>query len=66
LSKKPAYTVEQIGCLLKQLLQALAYLEEMNVLHRDIKCANILVSPSGTLKLCDFGLARILPKSKKP
>ena len=44
------------------MLQALAYLEENQVLHRDIKCANILVSPEGCLKLCDFGLARLVYK----
>lgn len=37
----------------------------MNILHRDIKCANILVAPDGTLKLCDFGLSRIVSKFSK-
>jgi serine/threonine protein kinase len=48
------------------MLQALSYLEEMHVVHRDIKCANILVSPNGTLKLCDFGLARVVHPTPKP
>ena len=34
------------------------YLHESNVLHRDMKPANILVNEDCTVKLCDFGLAR--------
>jgi mitogen-activated protein kinase 1/3 len=34
------------------------YLHESNVIHRDMKPANILVNEDCTVKLCDFGLAR--------
>ncbi len=57
---KPKYSAVQIGCLLKQILIGLVYLEEKRVIHRDIKSANILLSPDGVVKICDFGLARQL------
>ena len=44
--------------ILRQLLSALAYLHKHNLLHRDIKPTNILLTPSGKPVLIDFGLAR--------
>jgi len=43
-----------------QILLGLQYLHENNVLHRDIKGANILLTVSGQAKLSDFGLATML------
>ncbi|NJK80576.1 MAG: protein kinase [Chloroflexaceae bacterium] len=42
-----------------QALQALRYLHRRGIFHRDLKPENILVSPDGTVKLLDFGLARL-------
>uniref|UniRef100_A0A7E4W9I5 Protein kinase domain-containing protein n=1 Tax=Panagrellus redivivus TaxID=6233 RepID=A0A7E4W9I5_PANRE len=44
--------------MLKQMFEGLNYIHGCEVLHRDMKTANILVSKDGYLKLADFGLAR--------
>jgi mitogen-activated protein kinase 1/3 len=50
--------------LLYQLLQATKYIHSANIIHRDIKPENLLIwTNSLTLKLTDFGLARIVPPS---
>ncbi|CAK9436750.1 uncharacterized protein LODBEIA_P12720 [Lodderomyces beijingensis] len=46
-----------------QILCGLKYIHSADVVHRDLKPGNILVTTQGTLKICDFGLARgINPK----
>eukprot|EP00049_Salpingoeca_infusionum_P019357 m.361513 g.361513 ORF g.361513 m.361513 type:complete len:402 (-) comp19653_c0_seq1:421-1626(-) len=43
-----------------QLLKALEFCHANNVIHRDVKPENILISRNNIVKLCDFGFARSL------
>uniref|UniRef100_A0A8C7L193 non-specific serine/threonine protein kinase n=1 Tax=Oncorhynchus kisutch TaxID=8019 RepID=A0A8C7L193_ONCKI len=50
-------TEPQIRVVCRQTLEALAYLHEIKVIHRDLKAGNILFSQEGDIKLADFGVS---------
>jgi serine/threonine protein kinase/Tfp pilus assembly protein PilF len=43
-----------------QVLAAVAHVHAHRMVHRDLKPSNILVTPGGTVKLLDFGIAKLL------
>jgi serine/threonine protein kinase len=53
-------SIAHVQWITQQLLVALEYLHSAHVLHRDLKPANVLLSGTCDVKVCDFGLARVV------
>lgn len=51
------FTETIVAVYVRQVLRGLEYLHKKSVIHRDIKCANILITREGIVKVADFGVA---------
>lgn len=51
-------STQRVRGVLRDVLSALAAAHRQGVLHRDVKPANILFTPSGSVKITDFGVAK--------
>jgi len=55
---------EALGVISVAVVKALEYLhKDLNVMHRDVKPSNILISGQGHVKMCDFGISAQLVDS---
>lgn len=52
-----------IGRVARGVLEGLTYLHQRKIIHRDVKPSNILLTKSGQVKLCDFGVSGELVNS---
>ena len=57
--------VPAVVAIAKQLCRALEVAHEQGVIHRDIKPQNLMVQPDGTLKVMDFGVARLRERTQQ-
>jgi serine/threonine protein kinase len=60
LSSAQFLTTPHIAYFMYQLLSGLQFLHSANIIHRDLKPANILLRENCSLKICDFGLSRVV------
>ena len=63
---KGKLSVQQAANIIKQSAEGLSHAHERNLIHRDIKPGNILVTPDGVSKLSDLGLAFYLNDATDP
>uniref|UniRef100_A0AC35GY18 Protein kinase domain-containing protein n=1 Tax=Panagrolaimus sp. PS1159 TaxID=55785 RepID=A0AC35GY18_9BILA len=56
-------TDKQIAPIIRQVVQGLIFLHSKNVIHRDLKASNILLTSDGIAKIADFGVSVILSNS---
>ncbi|MEH6626526.1 MAG: bifunctional protein-serine/threonine kinase/phosphatase [Motiliproteus sp.] len=55
----PRPDVETVRCIVEQIAKGLGALHRMDILHQDIKPDNIMIDHTGTVKIIDFGAARV-------
>ncbi len=54
---------EYIRKIMYQITKAIDFCHSHEVIHRDVKPENLLISKENILKICDFGFARVMPKN---
>jgi serine/threonine protein kinase len=60
IAREAPLPIERALDITRQILEGLNHAHQRNIIHRDIKPHNILVTPEGRIKVTDFGIARAL------
>lgn len=65
---KGALSEEKARDFFRQLIDATAYMHERDIVHRDLKCENLLLTQLNAIMISDFGFSRIqakIPETQK-
>ncbi len=60
LARRGKIPLEEFLAYAEQILSAIAFAHSLNVVHRDIKPQNVMLTKDGTIKVMDFGIAQVL------
>ncbi len=58
LSDRTPFTNERVAEIVGQVAEALDYAHRRGIVHRDVKPANIIITPENQVKITDFGIAK--------
>ncbi len=64
MQKRGALPAEEAIPVFCQVLDGIDHAHELGIVHRDIKPANMMLTEKGTLKVLDFGIARLLGSAR--
>jgi serine/threonine-protein kinase len=62
--KHGAMSIERAIAMFCQALEGIEHAHRLGIIHRDIKPANMMLTDTGTIKVMDFGIARVLGTSR--
>ena len=59
---KGAVPLSRVQTIIRELLESVESLHTLGVAHRDIKLENVMLDASGSVRLCDLGMAAVVPR----